>query len=847
MIVTRTRAFAGVGLLVLAALVVGMARLAPIRMGRQPDGRFMVSSGQRIEGGSIAFKGRPIDLAVHPRDGIFAVLNRSEVLLFDVSGARVGRRASLFSIDGETTAGFRGLVWSPDGSRLFASTSRGYVQAFACKDGELKVAGRIFLQPEGTRGNPVPGGMAVTRDGTRLFVAAANRDAVAEVDLKSLKVVREYPAQTLPYEPRLTEDERTLVVSNWGGRPPKPGERTAKSQDKDIVVDDRGAPASGTVSIIDLASGGTRHVDVGIHPTAIVVKGDRAYVANAMSDSISEIDLAAGAVSRTILLRWGSLRVLGGMPNALASRGETLYVADGGDNALAEVDLVSGTVRGFRHAGYFPTAVDLSHDGKTAFVLNTKGNGSVAKTLLGQAGNAHDFQGTVTILNVATDLARETEIVAANNRWEVHPGRPALKVYNGAIKHVLYIIKENRTYDEVFGDLPQGNGDPELCSLGEKIMPNHRKLAREFTLFDNGYVSGTNSADGHAWSTQCLANDYLEHFYVGYSRTYPDDGDCAMSISNGGALWDAALEKKRSVRVWAEFCDDKLATYDPKPKDWFELWEDRVKGTHRFKFTADTNVASLKPLINREVHYWPLLQSDQFRADVFIREYEEFSRRDAVPDLMVISLPCDHTEGTNPQYPTPRAMMADNDLALGRVVEAVSASPQWKETCIFVVEDDAQSGPDHVDGHRTVFMAISPYNRRGAVDTTFYTQTNMIRSIEMMLGLDPMNKFDAVAEPMVACFDDRPDLTPYRAVPNNIPLDERNPSGPNMTEADRYWLDKTESLDWSHIDAPDPYWMNRITWYSLFKGTRQYPGRPGERPGVRERDDDDDRAGGESG
>ena len=216
---------------------------------------------------------------------------------------------------------------------------------------------------------------------------------------------------------------------------------------------------------------------------------------------------------------------------------------------------------------------------------------------------------------------------------------------------MLYIIKENRTYDEIFGDLPQGNGDPKLCSLGETVMPNHRKLAREFTLFDNGYVSGTNSADGHAWSTQCLANDYLEHFYVGYSRTYPDDGDCAMSISNGGALWDAALKKERTVRVWGEFCDDKLATYDPKPKDWFELWEDRKKGTHRFKFTADTTVASLKPLINREVHYWPLLQSDQFRADVFIREYEEFSRRDAVPDLMIMSLPCDHTEGTDPKYP----------------------------------------------------------------------------------------------------------------------------------------------------------------------------------------------------
>ncbi len=827
------------GLLVLAFLVAGARRLAPVWMGRQPDGSFLVSSGQRIEAGSIAFTGRPIDLALHPREDVFAVLNKTEVFLATADGVRQGTSVALGD---DTSAGFRGLIWSPQGTELYASTDRGHVQVFDYMNGKLSLKGKLVVQPAGAKGNPVPGGMAITRDGTRLFVATANRNAVSEVDLTTLRFVREYPVETLPFEPRLSDDERMLVVSNWGGRLPKPGDRTAKSQDLEIVVDDRGAPASGTVSLIDRSSGATRHVDVGIHPTAIVVDGRRAFVANAMSDSISELDLEAGKVTRTIPLRWGSLRVLGGMPNALALRGGTLYAADGGDNALAEIDLDQGRVRGFRHAGYFPTAVALGRDGTTAFVLNTKGNGSVSQTTLGKPGNAHDFQGTVTVVSLVTDLARETELVARNNRWEVNPGRPPLKLYNGAVRHVLYIIKENRTYDEIFGDLPIGNGDPKLCSLGETIMPNHRKIAREFTLFDNGYVSGTNSADGHAWSTQCLANDYLEHFYVGYSRTYPDDGDCAMSISTGGALWDAALKKGRTVRVWAEFCDDKLATYDPMPKDWFELWEDRVKGTHRFKFTADTTVASLKPLINREVHYWPLLQSDQFRADVFIREYEEFSRQDKIPELMIMSLPCDHNEGVDPKYPTPRAMMADNDLALGRVVEAISKSPQWKETCIFVVEDDAQSGPDHVDGHRTCFMAISPFNRRKTVDSSFYTQTNMIRSIEMILGLDPMNKFDSVADPMVACFQDELDLTPYRAVPNNVPLDERNPSGTAMTAADRYWLDKTRELDWSHLDAPDPYWLNRITWYSLFKGSREYPGRPGEHPGMARDDDDDEPA-----
>jgi DNA-binding beta-propeller fold protein YncE len=828
----RRKVALGLGIVLLSAGALGLAHRARLRMGRQPDGAFLVSTGQRIEGGSIAFNGRPIDLALHPSGAFFAVLNKRGVFLADAGGVHADSKAALGA-----EAGFRGLAWSPDGTRLFASTAAGHVRAFRQERARLEPEATIDLRPDGRGGNPVPGGIAITRDGARMFVAAANRNAVVEVDLHSNTRLREYAVENLPFEPRLTDDEATLVVSNWGGRLPKAGERTARSQDLDILVDERGAPASGTVTLIDLKTGKARNVEVGIHPTAIAVAGDKAYVANAMSDSISEIDLAAGKVVRTIELRWGTLRVLGGMPDALAVRGGTLYVADGGDNAVAVVDLASGRVLGYRPAGYFPTAIALASDGRHAFVLNTKGNGSVSRTTLGKPGNAHDFQGTVTVVDLESDLARATETVARNNRWEAHPGRPASKVYNGAIKHVLYIIKENRTYDEIFGDLPQGDGDPRLCSLGEKVMPNHRKIAREFTLFDNGYVSGTNSADGHAWSTQCLANDYLEHFYVGYSRTYPDDGDDSMAISNGGALWDSAAKKGKSIRVYGEFCDDKLATFDPKPKDWFEVWEDRRKGTHRFKITADTTVAGLRPYICPDVIYWPLLQSDQHRADAFIREYEKFSKNDRVPDLMILSLPCDHGEGLNPQYPTPRAMMADNDLALGRVVEAVSKGPQWKETCIFVVEDDAQSGPDHVDGHRTVFLAISPYNRRRTVDSTFYTQTNMIRSIERMLGLDPMNRFDSVADPMVACFADDLDLTPYRHVPNNIPLDERNPSGPGLTAADRFWIEKTRALDWSHLDAPDPYWLNRIHWYSLYRGTRPYPSRPGDRPGLADADD----------
>jgi YVTN family beta-propeller protein len=814
------------GILVLGAIAVGGGGKLVTWMGKQPDGSYLVSSGQRVEGDGLAFRGRPMDLALHPSGDVFAVLNQREVFLARTDGL-IKDSASPLPLNAK--AGYRGLVWSPDGKRLFASTDKIHIQSFVYEKGSLRPERQIAIRPSNDKDHPVPGGMVITRDGKTLFVAACNRNAIVEIDLEKNERVRELPVQLLPFEPRLSENEQTLIVSNWGGRPPQAGDRIAKTQFVEIVVDERGAPASGTVTLIDRRTGQARHVEVGLHPTSLTVAGGQVFVANALSDSISVIDLDAAKVVRTIPIRWGKLKVFGSMPNALAVRGDRLYVCNGGDNALCEIDVPSGQVHGFRHAGYYPVALALTQDQK-ALVLNTKGNGSVANTSLGKPGSPHDFEGTVSVIDLTKNLEVETAVVARNNHWSTEHGRPKLKVYNGAVKHVLYIIKENLTYDMVFGDLPVGNGDPKLCCLGETVMPNHRALARQFTLFDNGYVSGTNSADGHAWCTQCLANDYLEHFYDGYSRTYPDDGDCAMSISSAGCLWDAAAKKKLSIRVWGEFCDDKLAKIEPQPKDWFEVWEDYKKGTKKFKMTADTRVAGLRPYINTEVHYWPLLQSDQFRADKFLEEFQKFSQADQVPQLMILTLPCDHSEGVDPKYPTPRAMMADNDLALGRVIEAVSKSPQWKDTCVFVVEDDGQWAPDHVDGHRTVYMVLSPYVKRQHVDSTFYTQTNMFKSMELMLGIDPMNKFDATAAPITTCFTDTLDLTPYQARSNNIALDERNPQGEQMTQADRYWLEKNQELDWSHLDAPDPYWLNRIIWYSLYHETLPYPARPGEAP-----------------
>jgi YVTN family beta-propeller protein len=798
------------------------------RMGKQPDGKYVVSSGQTIEGGSIPFRGRPADIAVHPSRDLVAVLNKSDVFLIS-SGKVLPDSKLLLGSD----AAFTGMLWLPDGKTLIASTAKGPLATFTL-DGDKLIKGEpITLE---TPGNPLPAGMSLSPDGKKLYVALSEREAAAEVDLATRKVTRTFACQMIPFTAQTSGDGRFLVVSNWGGRPAGREDRTFQSGPKRVVVDDHGVVSTGSVSVVNLADGSVRHVPVGLHPAAIATDGGIAYVANSSSDTISVIDLASAKVTDTIEVTWGKRKIWGSMPVALQKVGDTLYAANGGDNAVCEIDLKTKKVRGFRPAGYYPISIHVRD--QVAYVLNSKGNGSVANTAYGRVGNAHDFEGTVTILDLKKDLKKETEKVAANNNWNRKLEKPKLAVYNGAIKHVLYIIKENRTYDEVYGDLPQGNGDPKLCSLGEKVMPNHRKIAQQFTLFDNGYVSGTNSADGHQWATQSVCNDYLERMYVNYSRSYGDDLEDGMTISPAGGLWDAAIKAGKTLRVYGEGCDDGLSRWDgPAPKDWFEMWEDRQSGRNKFKAFTDTHVAGLRPYINSYWHYWPLTQSDQHRADIFVDEFKTFLAQGTVPNLMIMSLPSDHGEGTSPAFPTPRSMMADNDLALGRIVEAVSKSPIWKNTCIFVIEDDAQSGPDHVDGHRTVFKVISPYNKMGAVDNTFYTTVNMIKSIEMMLGIAPMNRFDFLARPIDTCFTDTPNLTPYRLVKNNTPLGEPNPgrkvalNGGKLSAEDAYWLEKTEDLDWSKMDGADPYWLNRINWYSIHKGAVPYPDRPGDAPG----------------
>ncbi|MBS1721922.1 MAG: hypothetical protein JSS66_02825 [Armatimonadetes bacterium] len=819
--------------LVLATLgIIAAFNPARQKMGPQPDGTFIVSSGQRVLPGTISFGQRLSDIALHPDGTTVAVVAKSKVFLVRGREAVPGS-----SVDIGASAGFHGAVWVDDGKRLIVSTDAGHLQSFDYKDGVLTKGAKIELKEPGGKLNPVPGGMCVDKKRGVLYVTCANENKVKMVELSSGRVMGFMATDNLPFTCRLTDDGDSLIVSNWGGELPGDSDLQDESANLKIKVTKEGSAATGTVTVIGLGENLSREtVKVGIHPTGIATKGSRAYVANAQSDSISVIDLRNPArMIATWPMTFQGKSILGAMPNELTIVGDKLLACNGGDNAVCVISMKTGKVEGYHPAGYFPTGIQVTPDGRTAYVVNTKGNGSVrVSTTGGTRRNAHDFQGTVSVVDLNTDLKADSEKVAELNSWntKVSAYEPKLKVYKGAIKHVIYVIKENRTYDEVFGDMKEGDGDASFCSLGETVMPNHRKIARTFCLFDNAYVSGTNSADGHQWCDQSMANEYLEHFYVGYSRTYPDDGEDAMALNSSGRIWDAAMKAGKSVRVYGEWAGDDQATYEPRqPKDWFEAWDDRQSGRNMFKYKAHTRVNSLKPILCPDYHYWPLIQSDQSRIDVFEREFKSFVAKGTLPNLIVMSLPSDHGEGTNPAYPTPRSMQADNDLALGRLVDIVSHSAVWKDTCIFVTEDDAQGGPDHVDGHRSVMLVASPYTKRGQVVGEFMTQVNMLKSIETMLGFKPMTKFDTIARPITECFTDTPDLAAYTAAANNVPLGERNPSKSQMTALDKYWYDKTMSLDWSSMDRADFYWVNRINWYSIYKGSRPYPDRPWDEPG----------------
>jgi hypothetical protein len=352
------------------------------------------------------------------------------------------------------------------------------------------------------------------------------------------------------------------------------------------------------------------------------------------------------------------------------------------------------------------------------------------------------------------------------------------------------------------------------------VTPNFHALARQFTLFDNFYCSGVLSADGHSWVNEAYVTDYLERSFGGFTRSYPYEGSDPLAFAPFGFLWDNALFHKKTFRNYGEFCK---TTYTPAKATWTDVYQDHKNGTRNVKIDVQPNMHTLKPYTHPGFPGFPLKTPDVYRAKLFLDELKEYEKKGTFPNLVYLFLPCDHTSGTNPGFPTPRAMVADNDLAVGQVVEGLSKSKFWKDTCIFIVEDDPQNGFDHVDGHRTVAFVISPYTKRKFVDSTNYNQTSMVKTIELLLGLPPMNQLDLSATPMRNCFQNVPDLTPYTCLPNNIPLDEMNPPLKKLKGKALYWAQKSLELDLSKEDRADEDTFNRILWHATRGYDTPYP------------------------
>ena len=473
-----------------------------------------------------------------------------------------------------------------------------------------------------------------------------------------------------------------------------------------------------------------------------------------------------------------------------------------------------------------------------------KGNGSGKIFAPGEKVelNSHQYHGTLSLIGVPgkSKLTAYSKTVLENYRHAVMqaailPPRPGVapravpervgepSVFN----HIIYIIKENRTYDQVLGDMKEGNGDERLCIFGEKVTPNQHKLAREFVLLDNTRCSGVCSADGHQWSDSAFASDYIEKGFGGWPRSYPYFGDDAMAYSSAGFIWDNVVAHGKTLRNYGEFTLDKVAWKDPKRRGspgFFDCYRDFVDKTGLVSATSKASVESLRPYICTNTVGFKMNVPDVYRAHVFLTEFKEFERTGVMPNFIIMMLPSDHTNGTKPGSPTPAAKVADNDLAFAQIVEAVSHSQFWKDTCIFAIEDDPQNGFDHVSSYRTTAYVASPYTRRHAVVSTEYNQTSLLRTMELMLGLPPMNQLDATATPMSDCFTDKPDFTPFTAVPNQIPLDQENPALKAIKDPllKKYAIASIK-LPLDEVDECPEDLFNRILWHAQKGSAAEYP------------------------
>jgi YVTN family beta-propeller protein len=783
-----------------------------------------------------------------------------------------------------------------------------------------------------------PAGIAVTPDNSTALVALNTNNTVGIVTLGTKTLAAQIPVGNAPNQVVINRAGTLAYVSNEGGRPcGTPGtvnnpltstcgsDFTDMSDGTGIVADPYdGFATTGTVSVIALSNTGGTYggtvvatINVGLHPAGMALSpdGSTLYVANAYSDSISVINTATNTVTRTIAVPpavTGNVFGAGVNGIVLGPKGESLFASLGQSNAIAEINLKTGKVAGYIPTAYFPSAITFDPLMNRIVVANDKGIGAQGFIIQdhGVDGyNTHEEQGDVSLIQVpgAPALKKYTQQVISNNNWnspwanlnqQTNPNAPALPVPTvlgnpSTIQHVFLFIKENRTYDQILGDVPGAWGEPSLAVFAHDT-PNQHALVSRFPVLDNTYAPSRQSADGHPWIVtggSFYSNDILSPDWI---RSYPGgNSDDALTYTPRGFLWSSAVRARLNVRLYGEYTwfyqmlgnSSVLSTsitglpYYPETNvyswaQWFNAHEcsgyfTQTPSTSSFCTTPSNNpittnttdnefaaVPSIGTLLDPHYPSFNLNIPDQVRADYWIQQFGTQTANNTVPNLSIIWLPDDHTNGTGSSYPSPDAYQADNDLALGRMVQAISNSNVWSSSAIFVEEDDSQDGVDHIDGHRQPVYVISPYAAQnnsgtgtGPVIHTTYTQANVNRTIEQILGFQPMTQFDTVATPMFDVFNNVPGAptgpaaAPFTAVPETTALNV-NASGAvianssptstpiyaanhKMSPMEKAWEFASEKVMKGHeskADSVDENFLDHAVWYSTTKYARPYPG-----------------------
>ena len=766
------------------------------------------------------FNGRVYGVAFGKTPDELWVLHAGEVTLVDWRANK-----ALVHIPFKGAAGLGGIRYDASSDRALVTIATG---------GQAKL---LSVRRDGTQtawdlgASANSGALASTERIAVVPLIHGNTLAIADLAKGTIRTVK---TEIAPFGAALNAEGTVAYVTNWGGRAPKAGDLTAPTgrdpkADK-VVTDERGIASTGTVSRIDLIMGKTEQtIAVGLHPTAIAwdEPAARLYVANGNQDTISVIDTNRNAVTQTFILQPFAKKAFGVAPTALAISNGSLYVACGGINAIAVLDAKTGKQRGLIPTAWYPNSLAI-----------TEGHLAIG-TLLGVGSGwrdnpkqhyVHADRGSIHVLEIPSEgqLASLTNAVTVNNlmvlpdtdakaRADAKPvpvperaGEPS------TIEHIVYIVKENRTYDQVMGDLGRGNGDPSFAIYGEEVTPNQHKLAREYVTLDNFYAAGGNSADGHQWLTQ--ANETAYCLWPGYEgRSYPFDGSDPIAPSAGGFIWESAQKMKKTVRIFGEYAGVTSVPAAART-DLLKQWKEGADFTS--KWTTVAPIAPMNKILAKNYPAYTTNIPDVARAQIFLAELKTWQ---TMPNLTLIQLPSNHTQGTTPGGSTPKSMVADNDYAVGQIVEALSHSKFWKTMQIFIIEDDAQNGVDHVDGHRTVALAVGPYIKRGAVDSTFYSNPGMLKTIELILGLPTLSLFDLIAGDMRASFTETPDFTPFTAEKPTHDIFEVNPPlkalhGPAKRDAEA-----SAKMEWNLPDRAPANKLNRILWADA-KGYRiKYP------------------------